>query len=100
MIIDPAQTYYISPLLEFQEAKELHAQQAELATLAFLNRNPRDFDQPQLLAQVFLKGALTKARDSRIREACGVSRQAAPPKARDCQDRDPRHPRGGRSWSP
>lgn len=69
VIIDPAQTYYISPLLEFQEAKELHAQQAELATLAFLNRNPRDFDQPQLLAQVFLKGALTKARDSRIREA-------------------------------
>jgi len=68
VIIDPAQTYYISPLLEFQEAKELHAQQAELATLVFLNRNPRDFDQPQLLAQVFLKVALNKARDLRIRE--------------------------------
>ena len=68
VIIDPAQTYYISPLLEFQEAKELHAQQAELATLAFLNRNPRDFDQPQLLAQTFLKPAHQKAQDLRIRE--------------------------------
>ena len=38
VIIDPAQTYYVSPLLQFQEAKELHAQQAELATMAFLNR--------------------------------------------------------------
>ena len=69
VIIDPAQTYYISPLLEFQEAKELHAQQAELATLAFLNRNPRDFDHPQLLAQTFLKSALQKAHDLRAREA-------------------------------
>ncbi|MBN9693132.1 MAG: hypothetical protein J0M24_23050 [Verrucomicrobia bacterium] len=68
VIIDPAQTYYLSPLLEFQEAKELHAQQAELATLAFLNRNPRDFDQPQLLAQTFLKAAHQKAQDLRIRE--------------------------------
>src|ERR1700751_4850788 len=40
VIIDPAGTYYLSPLLHFQEAKELHVQQAELATLAFLERNP------------------------------------------------------------
>ena len=31
VIIDPAGTYYLSPLLQFQEAKELHVQQAELA---------------------------------------------------------------------
>ena len=31
IIVDPSQTYYISPLLQFQEAKDLHAQQAELA---------------------------------------------------------------------
>ena len=36
VIIDPAQTYYISPLLQFQEAKDLHVQQAELAAVAFL----------------------------------------------------------------
>jgi len=69
VIIDPAQTYYVSPLLQFQEAKDLHAQQAELATLAFLQRNPKDFDHPDLLKQVFLKSALQKAQDHRSREA-------------------------------
>src|ERR1700690_2325166 len=49
VIIDPAGTYYLSPLLQFQEAKQLHVQQAELATLVFLERNPRDFDNPDLL---------------------------------------------------
>src|SRR5262245_52237531 len=69
VINDPAQTYYISPLLQFEEAKELHAQQAELAALAFLDRNPRDFDHAELLKQVFLKSAFAKAQDHRIREA-------------------------------
>jgi hypothetical protein len=65
VIIDPANTYYLSPLLQFQEAKELHAQQATLAALAFLERNPRDFDHPELLKQMFLKAALGKAQDDR-----------------------------------
>ncbi|MBI1178357.1 hypothetical protein GC207_13055 [bacterium] len=69
VIIDPAQTYYVSPLLQFQEAKELHLQQAELAAVAFLERNPRDFDHPDLLKQMFLKSALQKARDQHAREA-------------------------------
>jgi hypothetical protein len=69
VIIDPSQTYYISPLLQFQEAKELHAQQAELAAIAFLERNPKDFDHPDLLRQMFLKSALQKAQDHRTREA-------------------------------
>ena len=68
VIIDPANTYYLSPLLEFQEAKELHAQQATLATLAFLERNPKDFDHLDLLKQVFLKQALAKAQDQRQKE--------------------------------
>lgn len=68
VIIDPAGTYYLSPLLQFQEAKDLHVQQAELAASAFLNRNPRDFDHPDLLKQLFLKNALQKAQDHRLRE--------------------------------
>src|SRR5438132_9116729 len=66
VIIDRSQTYYISPLLQFEEAKDLHAQQAELATLAFLDRNPKDFNHPDLV--MFLKAALQKARDPRTRE--------------------------------
>ena len=69
VIIDPANTYYLSPLLQFQEAKELHAQQATLATVAFLERNPKDFDHPELLKQVFLKSALEKAQEHRAKEA-------------------------------
>ena len=36
VVIDPASTFYISPLLKFEEAKELHVQQSTLATTAFL----------------------------------------------------------------
>src|ERR1039457_323456 len=61
VIIDPAGTYYLSPLLQFSEARDLHIQQAELATMAFLERNPKDFDNPDLLKLMFLKPALAKA---------------------------------------
>jgi hypothetical protein len=69
VIIDPAGTYYLSPLLQFSEAKELHVQQAELATMAFLERNPKDFDNPDLLKLLFLKPALGKAQNERIQES-------------------------------
>lgn len=69
VIVDPAGTYYLSPLLEFTEAKDLHVQAAEMAALAFLSRNPKDFDQPDLVARIFLKNALEKARDQRGRES-------------------------------
>jgi len=74
VIIDPAGTYYLSPLLQFSEAKELHVQQAELATLAFLERNPKEFDHPDLLKLVFLKSAFNKAQDERISEAVEIGR--------------------------
>jgi hypothetical protein len=69
VIIDPSQTYYISPLFQFSEAKDLHAQQAELAVITLLERNPKDFDHPDLLRQMFLKPALQKAQDQQTREA-------------------------------
>ena len=69
VIIDPAGTYYLSPLLQFSEAKELHIQQAELAAMTFLERNPKDFDNSDLLKLVFLKSAFNKAQDERISEA-------------------------------
>src|SRR4029077_18234297 len=70
---DPSQTYYVSPLLQFQEAKELHVQQAELAAVALLERNPKDFDHLDLLKQIFFKPALQKAQDQFAREAVEVS---------------------------
>jgi hypothetical protein len=61
VIVDPAGTFFVSPLLQFQEARELHAQQSTLAAVAFLERNPKGFDHPELLKQMFLKAALEKA---------------------------------------
>ena len=69
VIVDPAGTYYVSPLFQFQEAKQMHVQQAELAALAFLERGPKDFDHGDLLKQLFLKSALAKAQDERVRES-------------------------------
>ena len=61
VVIDPSNTYYVSPILKFEEAKELHAQQSELAAIAFLERNPKTFDNEDLLKEMFLKSAFAKA---------------------------------------
>jgi hypothetical protein len=61
VIVDPAGTFFVSPVLQFQEAKQLHAEQSTLATVAFLERNPKGFDHPDLLKQMFLKRAQGKA---------------------------------------
>ncbi len=61
VIVDPAGTFFVSPLLQFQEARELHAEQSTLAAMAFLERNPKGFDHPELVKQMFLKAALEKA---------------------------------------
>jgi hypothetical protein len=68
VIVDPAGTFFVSPLLRFQEARELHAQQSTLAAVAFLERNPKGFDHPELLKQMFLKAALEKAQTERAAE--------------------------------
>jgi len=68
VIIDPSGTFYVSPLLKFEEARELHAQQSSLATVAFLERNPKAFDHEDLLKQMFLKNALAKAQAQQFSE--------------------------------
>jgi hypothetical protein len=68
VIMDPSGTYYVSPLLKLEEARQLHVQQAELAAIAFLERNPKDFDNPDLLKLMLLKKAFEKAQDERISE--------------------------------
>ncbi len=57
VIVDPAGTYYLSPLLDFREAKEFHVQQSTLAATTFLERQPSGLDHPELLSQLFLKPA-------------------------------------------
>ena len=61
VIIDPSNTFYVSPLLKFSEAKGLHVEQSTLAATSFLERNPNGFDNPDLLKQIFLKQAYQNA---------------------------------------
>ena len=59
--IDPSNTYFVSPTLEFEEASALHTAQARLAAAAFLERNPENFDNKELLQRLFGKSALQGA---------------------------------------
>ena len=68
VILDPSGTFHVAPLLKFEEAKDLHAEQSTLATVAFLERNPKGFDHEDLLKQMFLKAALAKAQAARAAE--------------------------------
>ena len=61
VVIDPSNTYFIAPTLEFDEASALHTAQARLATAAFLERNPESFDNKELLQRLFGKTALQGA---------------------------------------
>lgn len=61
IVIDPSNTFYVAPLLKFEEAKGLHVEQSTLATIAFLERNPNGFDNEDLLKQMFLRQAYQKA---------------------------------------
>jgi hypothetical protein len=68
VVVDPAGTFYVSPVLKFQEAKQLHAEQSTFATLAFLERDPNGFDNEDLLKQMFGKSAAQKATAQRLTE--------------------------------
>lgn len=69
VVLDAAGTFHVSPLLGFEEAAKLHEQQALLACLALLQRNPTGFDFPELLDKLFLPDAAKKARKASERDA-------------------------------
>lgn len=70
VVLDGAGTFSVSPLLGFEEAKDLHESMALWATLAFYQRNPKGCDYPDLLQKIFLADAATKA---------GVDREKSQP---------------------
>jgi len=48
--------------------------------MAFRERNPKDFDNPDLLKLMFLKPALAKAQDERVKEMAEFRASAVAPK--------------------
>jgi hypothetical protein len=65
VVLDGGGTFSVSPLLGFEEAKELHEAMALWATLAYFQRNPRGFDYPDMLQKLFLVESAAKAQDDR-----------------------------------
>lgn len=61
VLIDSLGTYYVSPVVDIQEAKDLHAMQTKLACKALFERNPSGPDNPELLKQLFLREAAQTA---------------------------------------
>ena len=67
VVLDGAGTFSVSPLLGFEEARGLHEAMALWATLALLQRHPKDFDYPDLLQRLFLAEAQQQAQAERDR---------------------------------
>lgn len=61
VLIDSLGTYYVSPVVDIQQAKDLHAMQTKLACKALFERNPAGPDNPELLKQLFLREAAKEA---------------------------------------
>lgn len=64
VMIDSLGTYYVSPVVDIQEAKDLHAMQTKLACKALFERNPAGLDNPELFKQLFLREAAQTAQSS------------------------------------
>lgn len=61
IVLDSLGTYYVSPVVDIQHAKDLHALQTKLACKALFERNPDGLDNPELFKQLFLKDPAEKA---------------------------------------
>lgn len=61
VILDGGGTFSVSPLLGFEEAKDLHEAMALWAALALFSRNPKNFDYPELLQKLYLTEPYNKA---------------------------------------
>ena len=64
VVIDSLGTYYVSPVVDIQQAKDLHAMQTKLACKALFERNPAGLDNPELFKQLFLREAAQTAQAS------------------------------------
>lgn len=60
-IVVDDQAYYVIKEVGFAEAKTMHLDQAELASLSLLNRNPSGFDSERRLKHLFNKPCFEKA---------------------------------------
>ncbi len=83
VVIDSQGTYYVTPDVDTQHAKELHAWQTKLACKALFERNPDGLDNPELFKQLFLKDAAKTAQVVIDKTEPEFQAKVAPPNGRD-----------------
>lgn len=68
VILDEAGTFHVSPILNFEDATQLHTSQTLLACLALFQKNPTGFDYPDILEKMFLPQALEQAKEDQSKD--------------------------------
>lgn len=69
VVLDPNGNTIVAPGARFEDATELHLQQALLVTSALLTRHPKDFDQPEILKAMCTREALAQASELKAVES-------------------------------
>jgi hypothetical protein len=68
-VVDDEGNAHAAMAKPFSEARELHQRVAFEATEALLLKNPRDFDEPEMLQSLFARPAMTRATALKTAEA-------------------------------
>lgn len=69
VVLDPNGNTIVAPGARFEEATEVHLQQALLVTSALLTRHPKDFDQPEILKAMCTREAMAQASELKAVES-------------------------------
>jgi hypothetical protein len=93
VMIDSLGTYYVSPVVDIHQAKDLHAMQTKLACKALFERNPEGLDNPELFKQLFLRdaaqvaqGALNKTKQEFEAKSLHQKVEVGPPEILSTRD--------------
>jgi len=62
VIMDPSGDFHVGPIIGMEKAMKMHEYIAELATIAFMDRNPNGLDNKELLGQTFSNSAIEKVK--------------------------------------
>ena len=81
VIMDPSGDFHVDPVIGMKEALKMHEYIAELAAIAFLDRNPNGLDNKELLGQTFSNSAIEKVKQYLNKDSTRFSKRLIHQKA-------------------
>jgi hypothetical protein len=73
--MDSRDTFYVSSLGSFQDAKDIHAELARLAAETIFSRNPRGYDDPERIERLFNSAMAQKLRNETEKDSDTFDKQ-------------------------